>query len=111
MDHLDLLSEILASHGVHVQADLFRKITDDKQQHNLQLWKATHDLLIVTLFFNAHASLHQSNIRLAWKEFAKRGPNAVRACHEGLRNSPWHRGVLNGSPAAVHCVGVGEVLA
>lgn len=78
MDHLDLLSEILASHGVHVQADLFRNITDDKQQHNLQLWKATHDLLIVTLFFNAHASLHQSNIRLAWKEFAKRGPNAVR---------------------------------
>jgi hypothetical protein len=88
MDHLDLISEILAGRGVHIHASLLRSIPSSPSNNNsttttsketiLQLWKANHDLCIVALFINAKADLQQSDIRLSWKEFARRGPNAVR---------------------------------
>ena len=87
MDHLEFISEILASHGVHIQPDLFlaastpsttTTTTTTSNDATLQLWKATHDLLIVTLFLHTNTPLHQSDIRLSWKEFARRGPDAVR---------------------------------
>jgi len=85
-DHLDYVSEILKSYGVHIHADILRSgasssgsdRTNSNEQVTLQLWKATHDVVILTLFLKTDSPLGPADIRLSWKEFASRGPDAVK---------------------------------
>ena len=79
-DHLNLAIAVLSSYGVHCHADLLRNASSSSENEatTLQLWKATHDVIFLYHFILSNATLHQADIQLGWREFSKRGPDAVR---------------------------------
>jgi hypothetical protein len=85
-DHLDFVSEILKSYGVHIHADILRSgasLSDSdransNEQVTLQLWKATHDVVVLALFLKSDSPLGPADIRLSWKQFASRGTDAIK---------------------------------